>query len=195
MGLVFFIPFVVFLPEGPVEGLVARSARWPSLSAAGSVGALGWFMVASGLQERPGCEPLPTGDPPLCGLHGVRPGALDRASICVRSAVPFGGDGTPHGQVVRVCCWSLLVLQIVWGAFTAGLDAGRIYNTWPLMNGEFMPENVHCLRRACRRTSPTTATACSSSTATSPRWWRWASWSSPCASGRSRSYARYWTLG
>jgi cytochrome c oxidase assembly protein subunit 15 len=35
-----------------------------------------------------------------------------------------------------------LILQIVWGAFTAGLDAGRIYNTWPLMNGEFMPENV-----------------------------------------------------
>ena len=34
------------------------------------------------------------------------------------------------------------VVQIIWGAFTAGLDAGRIYNTWPLMNGAFMPENV-----------------------------------------------------
>ena len=28
------------------------------------------------------------------------------------------------------------------GAFTAGLDAGRIYNTWPLMNGALLPENA-----------------------------------------------------
>jgi cytochrome c oxidase assembly protein subunit 15 len=33
-------------------------------------------------------------------------------------------------------------VQVVWGAFTAGLDAGRIYNTWPLMNGTFIPENA-----------------------------------------------------
>jgi cytochrome c oxidase assembly protein subunit 15 len=39
----------------------------------------------------------------------------------------------------------LLALQIVWGAFTAGLDAGRIYNTWPLMGGSFMPENVRAM--------------------------------------------------
>ncbi len=36
----------------------------------------------------------------------------------------------------------VVFIQIMYGAFTAGLNAGTIYNTWPLMNGEFMPENV-----------------------------------------------------
>ncbi|MCB0771277.1 MAG: COX15/CtaA family protein, partial [Flavobacteriales bacterium] len=51
------------------------------------------------------------------------------------------GDGGPAATWSRVLL-ILLTLQIVWGAFTAGLDAGSIYNTWPLMNGAFMPENV-----------------------------------------------------
>ena len=51
------------------------------------------------------------------------------------------GDGTAVARWTRILLVVLFV-QVVWGAFTAGLDAGRIYNTWPLMNGHFMPENV-----------------------------------------------------
>jgi cytochrome c oxidase assembly protein subunit 15 len=36
--------------------------------------------------------------------------------------------------------WALVLTQIVLGAFVAGLDAGRIYNTWPGMNGDVIPE-------------------------------------------------------
>jgi len=50
-------------------------------------------------------------------------------------------DGTAVGKWARGLL-VLLALQIVWGAFTAGMDAGHMYNTWPLMNGEFMPDNV-----------------------------------------------------
>ena len=36
----------------------------------------------------------------------------------------------------------LIFIQIIYGAFTSGLDAGRIYQTWPLMNSHFLPEEV-----------------------------------------------------
>ena len=36
----------------------------------------------------------------------------------------------------------LIVLQIIFGAFVSGLDAGKIYNTWPLMNNNFYPDDI-----------------------------------------------------
>ena len=36
----------------------------------------------------------------------------------------------------------LLFLQIILGAFVSGLDAGKIYQTWPLMNGNYFPDDV-----------------------------------------------------
>jgi cytochrome c oxidase assembly protein subunit 15 len=48
---------------------------------------------------------------------------------------PGGLRGASLGFLV------LLVLQIVLGAFVAGLDAGWSYNTWPLMDGGLFPEN------------------------------------------------------
>ena len=36
----------------------------------------------------------------------------------------------------------LIFIQIIYGAFTSGLDAGQIYQTWPLMNSYFLPEEV-----------------------------------------------------
>ena len=43
---------------------------------------------------------------------------------------------------------ALFFIQIMWGAFTAGLDAGAIYNTFPLMNGSWMPNNAWSLQPA-----------------------------------------------
>ena len=36
----------------------------------------------------------------------------------------------------------LFLIQIIFGAFTSGLDAGRVYQTWPLMNESFFPDDV-----------------------------------------------------
>ena len=36
----------------------------------------------------------------------------------------------------------LVIIQIIYGAFVAGLKAGRIYNTWPKMDGQWIPESV-----------------------------------------------------
>ena len=43
---------------------------------------------------------------------------------------------------------ALLTVQVVWGAFVAGLDAGRVYNTFPLMGGSLVPPDLLWLQPA-----------------------------------------------
>ena len=139
MGLVFIVPFAIFWRMGLLKGWL-RKRSWAILIGGGSVGALGWFMVASGLQDNP-------------DVSHYRLAIHLSAAFTVFSLVlwtvfdiregrrSFSSDGSAVGGWARVLL-VLLVLQIAWGAFTAGLDAGHMYNTWPLMNGEFMPGNV-----------------------------------------------------
>lgn len=138
MGLVFAVPFLLFLRKGWLKGWLLRRA-WAILVAGGLVGALGWFMVASGLEERVDvshyrlaihlCAALTVLSIVLWTVFDLMAGRRSFRALDVR------------GVRVRLVLGAIL-LQVVWGAFTAGLDGGLIYNTWPLMNGEFMPENV-----------------------------------------------------
>lgn len=50
-------------------------------------------------------------------------------------------------QIKRVRLIALLILKCLFfniftGALVAGIDAGKVYNTWPLMNGQVMPEEA-----------------------------------------------------
>ncbi len=139
MGLVFIVPFALFWRNGLLTGWL-RARAWTILIGGGLVGALGWFMVVSGLQDRPDvsqyrlaihlCAAFAVFSLVLWTVFDIR---LDRRSVV--------SNGTSAGKWARVLL-VLLAIQIVWGAFTAGLDAGHIYNSWPLMNGALMPENV-----------------------------------------------------
>lgn len=104
------------------------------------MGALGWFMVASGLEDNPDVSHFRLAIH-LCAAFSVFALVLWTVFDLRDQHSSFSSDGSAAGKWAR---WILvlLVVQIVWGAFTAGLDAGRIYNTWPLMNGAFMPENA-----------------------------------------------------
>lgn len=139
MGLVFFVPFVVFWRKGYLNGwLKVRSIS--ILIGGGLVGALGWFMVASGLQDRVDVSHYRLAIH-LCAAFSVYALVLWTVFDMRSTRAMIICDGTPPASWAR---WLLvlLALQIIWGAFTAGLDAGHMYNTWPLMNGSFMPENV-----------------------------------------------------
>lgn len=139
MGLVFIVPFVVFWRKGLLKGWLMRRSL-TILLGGGIVGALGWFMVASGLEDNPDVSHYRLAIH-LCAAFTVFCLVLWTIFDIRRERRSFLGDGTSAGRWSR---WLLVLLlvQIIYGAFTAGLDAGRIYNTWPLMNGEFMPENV-----------------------------------------------------
>ncbi|HRH71043.1 MAG TPA: COX15/CtaA family protein [Flavobacteriales bacterium] len=139
MGLVFAIPFMIFWRKGLLKGWLLRRC-WAILIGGGLVGALGWFMVASGLEKDPDVSHYRLAIH-LCAAFAVFALVLWTVFDIRAGRMTFKGNGTAPAPWARALL-VLLVVQIVWGAFTAGLDAGRIYNTWPLMNGSFMPENV-----------------------------------------------------
>jgi len=139
MGLVFIVPFLWFLRKGLLKGWLLVRGAWILLGG-GLVGALGWFMVASGLEE------LSSVSHYRLAIHLVA--ALTVYGIVLWTVFDirqerrsFLGDGTAAGKWSR---WLLVLLlvQVVYGAFVAGLHAGPVSNTWPMMNDAFMPKAV-----------------------------------------------------
>jgi len=141
MGIVFIIPFLIFLKQGRLKGNLLQ--RCIAILIGGSVvGGLGWFMVVSGLKNRPEVSHY------RLAIHLV-------AAFSLFGLVLWTALDLVRGTIERTTTtgWSrmaaivlaLLYVQIIYGAFVAGLDAGTIYNTWPLMNGSFVPENTFAL--------------------------------------------------
>lgn len=136
IGLAFFIPMVVFWVQGRVSG--ALRWRLPGLFVLiGLQGAIGWYMVSSGLSERVDVSQY------RLALHLST--ALVLFSLIVLQAValiqPRGFLGADDPWLGRLSSALLGVsaVQIVLGAFVAGLRAGSTYNTWPLMDGKLIP--------------------------------------------------------
>ena len=146
MGLVFAVPFIIFWRQGRLKGWLMRRTLWILLGGA-VVASLGWFMVMSGLVDEVDANGNKLVDVSHYRLAIHLCGAFIVFAIVLWTILDIRRERRavkPNGRVGRWARWLLvlLALQIVWGAFTAGLGAGHIYNTWPLMNGEFMPENV-----------------------------------------------------
>lgn len=139
MGIVFIVPFLIFWRKGLLRGWLFRRSI-AILIGGGLVGGLGWFMVASGLEDNPDVSHFRLAIH-LCAAFAVFSMVFWTISDITDQRSAYAPDGSAAGKWARALL-VLLVVQIVWGAFTAGLDAGSIYNTWPLMNGAFMPENV-----------------------------------------------------
>jgi len=134
LGIAFAVPFLVFWWRGQLAGLVGRLALVFVLG--GLQGVLGWFMVQSGLQDLVYVSHLRLAAHFLLavGLLGallwlgwplVQPRAVRPASAGVRHAT--------------VALLAVLVVQLAWGALTAGLKAGAWAPTWPTMNGVWIP--------------------------------------------------------
>ncbi|WP_210324185.1 COX15/CtaA family protein [Azorhizobium oxalatiphilum] len=134
IGFAFFLPFVWFAVRGVLRG--ALLARCLALFVLGGLqGAVGWWMVASGLTQRTSVSQyrlaihLTLACIILAATVWVARGLTARA----RQAVP---GRVRAGAYVLV---GLVLLQIFAGGLVAGLDAGLTFNTWPLMDGRFIP--------------------------------------------------------
>lgn len=144
IGVAFLVPFAVFLIRGAFKGEAGRALMWRVLGifALGGVqGFLGWFMVSSGLVDRPEVSAyrlalhLFVGLVILLALLTVGLGLLRRPPVTAVQATAAGRLRGFAGALVI-----LVLVTIVAGAFTAGLDAGLTYNTFPLMDGRWVPE-------------------------------------------------------
>ena len=137
VGLVIAVPYFVFL----FRGLIRPAHRWrllllPILTAA--QGALGWYMVSSGLDVRTSVSPYR-----LTAHLGM---ALLIYAICIWTYLELRPGSTPRpatsAQPLRRWTTVALVLTVITllsGGFVAGLDAGMMYNTFPLMGGQVVP--------------------------------------------------------
>jgi cytochrome c oxidase assembly protein subunit 15 len=136
VGLVLAVPYVVLLARGEIRrSLRGRLALLPILAAA--QGALGWYMVKSGLQVRTDVSPYR-----LTAHLGM---ALIIYVVCVWTMMDLSPrrveNVTVHPSLQRGLRLGLVlaVVTILSGGFVAGLDGGKIFNTFPLMGGQLVP--------------------------------------------------------
>lgn len=149
IGLFFAAPLLVFwLTRRVADGY---GPKFLGLLALGGLqGAVGWWMVKSGLVDNPAVSHYR-----LAAHLGLA--VFIYALLIWMSLTLLRRDGTlVMRPVVTTNClrrhgrWALafIAATIIWGAFTAGLDAGLIYNEWPLMGGRFVPSDFFNLSPA-----------------------------------------------
>jgi len=135
IGVVFLLPFVWFVWRGWV-GPGLRGQLWFIFGLGALQGAVGWWMVTSGLADRIEVSQY------RLATHLVLACAIYVAIIW--TAQRLGGrPAKPVPTRIRAGAFALLALvlaQIYLGALVAGLRAGYVYNTWPLIDGALMPE-------------------------------------------------------
>jgi cytochrome c oxidase assembly protein subunit 15 len=143
IGFVFLIPFVVFLARGAIP----RRFIWPvsALFVLGAAqGALGWFMVKSGLADRVDVSQYRLAA--HLALAVAIGGYAFWLGLAMRSEPKAKAPSVSFAMKASAATLAALIyLQIIAGAFVAGLRGGLASNTWPLMNGEVVPPGLDAL--------------------------------------------------
>lgn len=140
IGLVFALPFFWFWLTGRIDrALLPRLLGLLLLG--GAQGLLGWFMVKSGLVDRPSVSHYRLAA--HLGLAVLIYGLLVwQAWTLLTTAAPVAAASL--GRHCRIAL-ALAAITMLWGAFVAGLDAGLAYNSFPLMDGRLLPPEAWSL--------------------------------------------------
>jgi heme a synthase len=150
IGAAFVLPFLWFLWRRAFDRRTGLGLG--GIFVLGAVqGAVGWWMVASGLTERIHVSQyrLAFHLTLACMIYVALVWTADRL-LFPAPLLARAGEGRA-GAVPRRLRWSaaallgLAILQIYLGALVAGLHAGLVYNTWPLINGSFIPSAADLL--------------------------------------------------
>jgi cytochrome c oxidase assembly protein subunit 15 len=142
IGLAFALPLAWFawrraIPQGYGWKLVAI------LALGGLQGAIGWWMVASGLVDRPDVSHI------RLAIHLLTALTIFSAALWVALDLrALARDpGARPARLPTIGIWALctLALQLMFGAYVAGLDAGYAYPSWPKMGAEWFPSEAPML--------------------------------------------------
>lgn len=138
LGLVFIIPFIIFLIQKKLNPrLIKQSLILFFLG--GLQGAIGWWMVKSGLVDNPHVSHY------RLSIHLITAFLTCAFTFWVALSLIYKTpiQGNKKIQKYLRLYFILVIIQIIYGAFVAGLDAGGGFNTWPKMRGEWIPEAVY----------------------------------------------------
>jgi heme a synthase len=140
IGLFTLLPFLYFAIRGKLTKRI-----WPRLLLLVVLvvlqGALGWYMVASGLVNRVEVSQY------RLAAHLILASVFFAAIIWTNASLKWR-----HRLSWSFDAWTALILlglvfmQIAAGGFVAGLNAGQGYNTWPLMDGKFIPSGLESMQ-------------------------------------------------
>lgn len=136
IGVAFVLPFLYFLARGRIA---PRLLPWlvVLLLLGAAQGALGWFMVKSGLVDRTDVSQY------RLAAHLTLAAVVFAAIFWVALGIGFQRFWPRTiDQFTAILLLLMLLAQIAMGGFVAGLDAGEASNTWPKMNGAWIPDNL-----------------------------------------------------
>lgn len=135
IGIVFLFPFIYFLITKKMDAATIRKSVF-LFALGGLQGFLGWFMVKSGLTELTSVSHI------RLAIHLTT--AFITFGFTFWFALQLLENENPKEESLAIRKWSIVLLivltvQLIYGAFVAGLHAGKMFNTFPLMNGDVLP--------------------------------------------------------
>ncbi len=138
IGVAFLLPFLWFLARRAISRPIAW--RLAGIFALGGLqGALGWFMVKSGLLDDPRVSSV------RLAAHLGTAFLIYAAMLwlALGLALGFRRRAPPHpARSHAVVLAAMVFVMVLTGALVAGIHAGSAYNTWPTMNGDFIPPGL-----------------------------------------------------
>jgi cytochrome c oxidase assembly protein subunit 15 len=137
IGVVFLVPFLYFL----ARRRIARHMAWPLAGIfllGGLQGAVGWYMVKSGLVDDPRVSSIRLAM--HLGLAFLIYAAMLWVALGLMPRAPSPSDaGTRRASALMA---ALVFVMVLTGALVAAIRAGYAYNTFPLMNGHLIPPEI-----------------------------------------------------
>ncbi|MGO3932738.1 COX15/CtaA family protein [Rhodopseudomonas pseudopalustris] len=135
IGIAYLLPLLWFLWRGAIDPEWKR-ALWAIFALGALQGAVGWWMVASGLSQRTEVSQV------RLAIHLTL--ALVIYAAIVWTLRRLAGNppivAAARLKFTAIALLALTLVQLFLGALVAGLRAGRMFNTWPLIDGAMIPE-------------------------------------------------------
>jgi heme a synthase len=140
IGAAFLVPFAYFLWRRMISAELAWKLALIFLLG-GLQGALGWYMVKSGLVDDPRVSSVRLAA--HLGVAFIIYGAMLWVALGLLSPLRTPGSNAARRRAGFLV--GLVFVMVLSGALVAGIRAGFAYNTWPLMNGQWIPEEILAL--------------------------------------------------
>ena len=139
IGLAFALPLIWFA----VKRVIPQGYGWKLtalLLLGGAQGFLGWFMVQSGLTERTDVSHFRLSAHLLLALFIMA--ALIWVALDLKYLAKTGENRPARLNRMGVVIGTILFVQLLLGAWVAGLNAGYVASDWPLMQGKLIPDGI-----------------------------------------------------